>query len=171
MLFSLSEQANKRKSHLSALREKRKLEIPTNSDNIAQESTFKTSDEAEAHHSASHDEQTSSSEHTKSRNFDRQTMEAVSGVSKPPTLEISNSETVEVLASQIQEKILHDIGQRSGDASTVESPEYDLDGKHEPAYYNKDLKADLAYYLNKADFKTEQALNRVLQDKYQNSLR
>ena len=171
MLLSLNEQANSRKSRLAKLRENRKVEDVTNGDVLSQ-STLD--------HSPNHDTQVNSAgleeeyihntntSQIRSRNFDLDTREAVSGLKNPPTLALSNNETVEVLASQIQREILQDISQRADKVSKYLDDTASLEG-HESTH-NKDLKADLAYYINKADTKTNQAINRILQTKYQNSI-
>lgn len=171
MLLSLSEQANSRKSRLAKLKENRKVENGTNDDTLTQ-STLD--------HNANHDTQvnpagleeesvhTTNNGHIRSRNFDLETRDAVSGLKNPPTLALSNNETVEVLASQIQREILQDISQKADKASSYLDEMPSLEGHQ--STHNKDLKADLAYYINKADTKTNQAINRILQTKYQNSI-
>lgn len=170
MLLSLSEQADSRKSRLAKLREDRKLEKESTGDvqtqsNLDQSTNGATQDNSTNESNPHHTHNNS----VRSRNFDLETRDAVSGIKKPPTLALSNNETVEVLASQIQRDILQDIRYKADAASNRQDEESPLE-KHDSAYHSKDLKADLAYYFNKADTKTNQAINKILQTKYENSL-
>ncbi|CUM47960.1 unnamed protein product [Debaryomyces tyrocola] len=170
MLLSLSEQATSRKSRLAKLREERKLEKGPAGDVQTQSILDQNTNGATQVNSTDEDNiPDTNSSSIRSRNFDLETRDAVSGIKKPPTLAVSNNETVEVLASQIQRDILQDIRHKVDEASSRQDEESPLE-KHESAYHSKDLKADLAYYFNKADTKTNQAINRILQTKYQNSI-
>ncbi|CAG89046.2 DEHA2F07964p [Debaryomyces hansenii CBS767] len=170
MSLSLNEQANSRKSRLSKLREDRKLEKESTGDvqtqSILDQNTNGATPVNSTNEDIIHDTNNSS---IRSRNFDLETRDAVSGIKNPPTLALSNNETVEVLASQIQRDILQGIRHKADEASSGQDEGSPLE-KHESAYHSKDLKADLAYYFNKADTKTNQAINRILQTKYQNSI-
>mmetsp|Transcript_6954 Transcript_6954/g.8821 ORF Transcript_6954/g.8821 Transcript_6954/m.8821 type:complete len:171 (+) Transcript_6954:38-550(+) len=169
MLLSLSEQANSRKSRLAKLRENRKVDNGTKDDVLTQ-STLENNKHDTQFNSTRLEEESrhdTNDNHMRSRNFDLETRDVVSGLKNPPTLAISNNETVEVLASQIQREILQDISQKA-DRTNYLDETASLEA-HESTH-NKDLKADLAYYINKADAKTNQAINRILQIKYQNSI-
>lgn len=169
MLLSLNEQANSRKSRLAKLRENRKAD-GTKDDVLTQSSLVNNKHGAQQFNSTRLEEESrhdTNDNHMRSRNFDLETRDVISGLKNPPTLAISNNETVEVLASQIQREILQDISQKA-DTTNYLDETASLEA-HESTH-NKDLKADLAYYINKADEKTHQAINRILQIKYQNSI-
>lgn len=170
MLLSLNEQANNRKSRLAKLREDRKLEKESTGD-VQTQSNFdqNTNGATQVNYTNEDTTHDTNNNSIRSRNFDLETRDAVSGIKNPPTLALSNNETVEVLASQIQRDILQDIRHKADSAYSQQDEESTL-VKDESAFHNKDLKADLAYYFNKADTKTNQAINKILQTKYQNSI-
>lgn len=75
-----------------------------------------------------------------------------------PTLRISANETVEAVASRIQEEIFERIYK---EADTIER------NQEEKKSYTKDLETDIELYVTKARLDTDKAVNRIIREKYE----
>lgn len=170
MLSSLSGQVSDRKAYLASLRNKRKLENRPISDDIA--TLEESNEEQNAHQNDTkvNDKSKRAPITFKSRNFDQESREAVSGFKEPPTLKLSNDETVEVLASQIQDQILQNINEKLDNATMSGRIESTAHRKPKESSHNQDLKADIEEYTTRAEAKTNIAINKIIQQRYQDSM-
>lgn len=75
-----------------------------------------------------------------------------------PTLRISENETVEAVASRIQEEIFERIYK---EADTTQS---NLEDKKS---FTKDLEKDIELYVTRARLGTDKAINRIIREKYE----
>lgn len=82
-----------------------------------------------------------------------------------PSLRISNDETVEVLAARIQRQIYERIHQR------IAEPEGPEEKQKPESVYGNDLKNDINGHLQQAKHRTDSALEKIIQKKYEERLR
>lgn len=78
----------------------------------------------------------------------------------PPTLQLTNGETVEVVSQRIYNEILN----RVHNETISEFFEQDKSTKPKVSY-TKDMKEDLRSYYHKAEIRTNRAINKIIQDK------
>lgn len=89
--------------------------------------------------------------------------EEAEAVSELPSYQISNSETVELLASKEQEKIFANFNDKAIIAASG-STETHL--KPNKVNVNEDLKRDIQSYTDLADDKTRIAVQKIVQERY-----
>ena len=79
--------------------------------------------------------------------------------SLPPTLELTNGETVEVVSQRIYNDILNKVHMR-------QLRRFEQEESTKPKVsYTKDMKDDLQNYFHKAEIRTNRAINKIIQDK------
>lgn len=80
--------------------------------------------------------------------------------SLPPTLELTNGETVEVVSQRIYNDILNKVHNEATSAF------FEQEESTKPKVsYTKDMKDDLQNYYHKAEIRTNRAINKIIQDK------
>lgn len=152
----MEETSTERKARLAALRKGRK----NVSNSIIESSTVKTNEIDSSKSDIKKQEMADSDQ-----SFSEEAQQNHEMPKTIPSLRISENEIVELVAATIQEQIFEQIYAES----TNDTDRYD-EIKAEKNIYTKDLEKDLSKYLRLAKFKTDQALNKIIQKKYQDSL-
>lgn len=166
MSLSLQNQANERRSRIAALRKKTKSRNSDQNTNAGidleeqnsevQINKLQTNLAVDNSGSGIND---SSGKYTVAQNIDYQ--DTISEDSAP-RLQINNLETVEVIAGKIQLEIFEKLRQDASQA--ISNPPSSV--PIEKFVNNSDLKSQLEPYLKKANSRTQKAINRIIQQKY-----
>ncbi|RLV95623.1 hypothetical protein JA1_000878 [Spathaspora sp. JA1] len=85
----------------------------------------------------------------------------------PPTLQLSNGETVEAVSQRIQNEIFQRAQYAASAVIDQNEEDEDENNTQQKISYTQDLKDDLKSYYHKASIRTDRAINRIISDKYQ----
>lgn len=139
----MEESSEDRKARLAALRKKRKAGLdPAAVSNVAEEKQENPEPPTMILPIANAEERSHGKSHL------------------PPSLKISEDETVEFVAARVQEEIFERIHRETVSNS---NPSASLPAKQ---WHTKDLEADIEHNLKRAQLKTDQAVNRIIRKKY-----
>ncbi|KAK6203185.1 uncharacterized protein RJT21DRAFT_132624 [Scheffersomyces amazonensis] len=166
----MDEQEEDRKSRLAALRKNRNK----NKNKSSEESVFSRTLEAQQVEQLLTAEVPESSDSTtlESQETTNQVQDQHSSLKDDtiPSLSISNEEgqedTVEAISAKLQDEIFNKAHKEAIDTSFDIVREETISKKK----YTEDLESDIAVNLNKAKFYTNKAINRLLQQRYTESV-
>ncbi|KAK6454565.1 uncharacterized protein RJT20DRAFT_130722 [Scheffersomyces xylosifermentans] len=150
-----------RKSRLAALRKKRLAkDVDVRSSNKDDEVTAKRAKTTETASEIATGEKVNEEDGTGEKVDEEDT------TGELPKLNISENETIEAVSLDTQREILHNAEVKAGE-SVSEDPKQKE--KSKSSIYTEDLKSDIEHYLKKAKFRTDRAINSIIQQKYEAS--